>query len=151
MNRQSLIQAFSRTMDDIARMTVLAHRGCATVPNMPPHAQLGVLFVLAYRGTLTTKELARHFDMTSSAVTQLVNSLVKEGLLERKEDKDDRRKVHISLTRKGKGVLARARTLRMRKMQELLQPLTEKEIKNLIDLHTKIAEHCKTVCQKTIK
>lgn len=147
MDRNELIQRFFTSMDSMTRIGAMSPRGGPMPKNMPSHAQLSVLFVVAHRGTQTTKDLAQHFGMTSSAVTQLVNGLVKDKLLERKEDKNDRRKMHIALTKKGNGVLERARAYRMQKMKESFTPLSDKEIEQLLKIQIKIVEHWKTLCQ----
>ena len=147
MDRNELIQRFFTSMDSMTRIGAMSPRGGPMPKNMPSHAQLGVLFVIAHRGTQTTKELARHFGMTSSAATQLVNGLVKNGILERKEDEKDRRKTHIALTKKGEGVLEKARTHRMQKMKESFTPLSDKEVAQLLKIQIKIVEHWKKLCQ----
>src|SRR4051812_24348826 len=108
MERQKLIQKFFTSMDSMVRIGAMPRHGPGP-KHMPPHAQLGVLFVIAHRGTQTVKELAQQFGMTSSAATQLANGLVKGKLLARAIDTKDRRKSHLTLTAKGKKVLAEAR------------------------------------------
>lgn len=147
MDRNELIQRFFTSMDSMTRIGAMSPRSGSLPKNMPSHAQLGVLFVIAHRGTQTTKELAQHFGMTSSAATQLVNGLVKSRILERKEDAKDRRKMHIALTKKGEGVLEQARAHRMQKMKESFTPLSDEEIAQLLKIQIKIVEHWKTVCK----
>ncbi|WP_440952682.1 MarR family winged helix-turn-helix transcriptional regulator [Methanococcoides sp. FTZ1] len=45
--------------------------------------------------------LARFLELKKSSVTSLIDSLEKEGLVYRKDDPSDRRKVLISVTEKG--------------------------------------------------
>ena len=83
--------------------------------------------------------------MTSSAVTQLVNALVRDGLLTRKAANDDRRKTFITLTHKGKIVVERAKRERRALFTTLLTPLTDNELSTLCARHDKILDHLRTV------
>ena len=53
------------------------------------------------------REVAKNFHVTPPAATLLIESLVKERLLARVLDPDDRRSVRVSLTPKGKKLLER--------------------------------------------
>jgi len=49
--------------------------------DMPTHAQLGIMCVLAHRKAQSIKELAEQFGISSSAATQLVNGMVRTDSL----------------------------------------------------------------------
>src|SRR3989338_7062018 len=68
--------------------------------DMLPPSQWVVLFLISEHEEMTTKEIAQLLGMTSSAVTQLVNGLVKKQYLERQDASHDRRIVRIRLTEK---------------------------------------------------
>ena len=148
MSREKLLQDFSTNFDALRRVGMMRHSQEAAHKHLPSHAQMGVLFTIAHRGAQTTKELSQLFGLTSSAVTQLVNGLVKDGLLERKGDARDGRKANIQLTKKGKNVLVKSKQLRIKRMQEVLAPLSDKELAQLVKIQTKIVEQWNIVCQK---
>jgi DNA-binding MarR family transcriptional regulator len=52
---------------------------------------------LLVTGSMTAKELGQSLALTSGSVTALVNRLVKNGLVDRSADSNDRRKVKITL------------------------------------------------------
>lgn len=147
MSRKDLIQQFFKSMDSMARISAINHKHEPVPKDMPPHAQMGVLFIVAHRGPQTIKELSQRFSMTSSAATQLVNGLVKSTLLARTEDREDRRKVVVELTAKGKSIIERAKTYRMEKMVKLFEPLSDAELKQLMKIQAKIVEHFETTCK----
>ncbi len=65
-------------------------------------AQSFVIFdVMDHEGT-SVKDIAARIQLDSPAVTGLIDRLVKEGLVERKEDPEDRRSLKIYLTPKGR-------------------------------------------------
>lgn len=103
--------------------------------------QLRVMFCLAQHGSLNVKQFAEMFGISSSAVTQMVDGLVKEGWLERKADAGDRRKVDIVLTVKGEKRLAEAKEKRFEKLKLLFEPLDDRELLQLSKIHQKIIDH----------
>lgn len=107
--------------------------------SMPTRAQLGVLFMLSAHPSLSIKELAEQFGISSSATTQLVSAMVGEGLLTRTEDPLDRRLVRIDLTQKGKKQLEVARESRTRHLSRMFEPLTDSELEELLRLQQKMS------------
>jgi MarR family transcriptional regulator, organic hydroperoxide resistance regulator len=64
--------------------------------------QTFVIFdVMDHEGT-SVKDIGIRIELDSSAVTGLIDRLEKEGLVERKEDPNDRRGTRIFLTEKGR-------------------------------------------------
>lgn len=71
--------------------------------------------------------VATRLGVTLATLTASVNKLVGKGFIERSRSEDDRRKVLVSLTKKGRQVL-RAHTLFHRQMvDEALSDLSEEE------------------------
>lgn len=67
-------------------------------------AQSFVIFdVMDHQGT-SVKDIAARIQLDSPAVTGLIDRLVKEDLVERKEDPGDRRSLKIFLTAKGQNL-----------------------------------------------
>ncbi|AHV97644.1 MULTISPECIES: MarR family winged helix-turn-helix transcriptional regulator [Paenibacillus] len=80
-----------------------------------PHAR--ALKSLTDNGNLSIKELSLHTENRSSAVTQLVDGLEKNGYVERIRSTADRRTVTVSITPKGLEVF-QERDAKIKKMQE---------------------------------
>ncbi len=68
--------------------------------------QYTALTVLARRDGLTTAELARNSFVTPQAMGELVTALERRGLIERRPDPGNRRRLLTSLTRAGAELLA---------------------------------------------
>lgn len=70
-------------------------------------SQMGSLFQLRAQGQLTVSALGERAHLSLSAASQLVERLVRRGLLERREDPDNRRQKLVMLSAKGRDVLER--------------------------------------------
>lgn len=66
-----------------------------------------VLRHLTLSGPLTVGEMARHLGRAQSVVSEIVDGLVRKGLLERLRDARDRRRVLVWLTDAAREALAR--------------------------------------------
>lgn len=61
-----------------------------------------VITVLGHFGPQTATEIHSHTTLETDKITRIVDSLVDQGLATRQQDSDDRRKVIVSLTAKGR-------------------------------------------------
>lgn len=138
MDRTSIINELFESMGAL-RKTFVPHGN--EMKGMPTRSQLFVMMVIAQQGPQSTKDMAEKLCMTPSAVTQLVDTLVEDKLIVRKDDKDDRRKSILTLTHDGIKRLDEAKKHRMVSMVKLLSPLTDKELIQLRDLQRKILTH----------
>ena len=87
------------------------------------------------------KDIARQLFTSSSAATQLVNELVAKGLLMRKADKVDRRKVELVLTAAGSTCLKQAKKDHIKMTEKMLKGLDDRELVQFLTLHRKLAQH----------
>ena len=69
--------------------------------------QYMVLSILASRGSWSTAELARRFHIAPQSMNEVVASLRKKKLIERRESAEHRRILHIRLTASGMRLLAK--------------------------------------------
>lgn len=69
----------------------------------PPHA--GILRILGAQPAITQQALAGALGMQASRLVALVDELETRGLIERRENRDDRRSYALHLTGKGRGRL----------------------------------------------
>src|SRR5438128_11029927 len=70
-------------------------------------AQVRVLFRLRNRGPLTSGALAGQLGVTLPTVTSVADRLVARGLIERRDDPDDRLRVILALTADGATLVER--------------------------------------------
>lgn len=142
MERERLLGEFFERMSSMRRLFYTAHTG--GVKGTPTRAQLAVMAMVAHE-IHSVKEIAQHFGMTSSAITQVVNGLVKDQLITRTLDPTDRRKVSLTLTKQGQTALTKSHKSRHAMMSKMLSPLTDSEIRQLRAMQEKIITHLNRV------
>lgn len=88
------IQSFRAASRRYSDASVLMHEAIARKAGLSgtDHKTLGLIM---QRGELTAGELSRLTGLTTGAVTGLIDRLEQKGLVKRRLDKDDRRKVII--------------------------------------------------------
>ncbi|MDF1543331.1 MAG: MarR family transcriptional regulator [Anaerosomatales bacterium] len=121
------LRALERT-DDSSR-----GRSCGVSP-----AQGMLVHEVARTGGSTTRVLARRLGISSSAVTQLVNSLEAEGLLRRAPDRSDGRKTLIELTARGTELYSLFDRARLARAAAMLVPLSDEDVTEIAGLLSKI-------------
>jgi DNA-binding MarR family transcriptional regulator len=101
----------------------------------------GILSTLVESGPLTQIDLARALSIDRTAMVYLLDELEEQGLVERVRNPADRRSFLIHLTPKGGTAQRRAARALSGQAETLLEPLDEKERRQLVDLLGRIAEH----------
>jgi DNA-binding MarR family transcriptional regulator len=94
-------------------------------------AQASALSVVVFGGPLTLNKLAEAEQVRPPTMSRVVEALVKEGLVRRETNRDDRRSVTISSTDKGAKILHEGRNRREKRLIKLLSKLDADEIRCL--------------------
>jgi len=95
---------------------------------------------------LLMKELASNCGAKISNMTTMVDELIAEGFAERKRDGEDRRKVLVRLTPKGKKIRAQFLKNRRNAAHSIFSKLGEKDRKDLLHSLDKVC----TILEKSI-
>lgn len=104
-------------------------------------SQTGVLFLIKHKKCLGVTEIANVLGISKSAATQLVDGLVENHFLTRKEDKNDRRFTKIELTEKSKKHLTIIRNKTFENFSTIFETLTSKELTELSKITKKLADN----------
>ena len=104
------------------------------------HPQIYVLCLIKKNGTMSIKDLAKRLETTSSAATQITNSLFKKGLLLKKRNPDNRRVSKIELLNKSKKQFYSIKGKSINALSTLFDSLDNEELQKYNDLSTKIAK-----------
>lgn len=91
-------------------------------------AHIQLLSNLAERGGLSAGDLAAAAELSPASVTQLLDSLVDSGLVERTRAEHDRRVVTCTLTSRGRQLVNKRRAFFEDRWQEALAPFTTQEL-----------------------
>jgi DNA-binding MarR family transcriptional regulator len=80
---------------------------------------------------LNNKALAKRMDLSPSRITRVIDGLVKKGFMIRVIDKDDRRNVVVSLSRRGKNLSNKLYSAFIRIHSEILEEINVSQHKSL--------------------
>lgn len=100
--------------------------------------QMQALIFIAGNPDSTMSEIAKHFAIELPSATSLINKLYKTGLVERKQDKEDRRKIYVVLTEKGVQLFKEGKKVRKQQIEKVLAYLTEAEKEKMQEILEKI-------------
>jgi DNA-binding MarR family transcriptional regulator len=89
---------------------------------------------------LSMHELAHALSITPSSATQLVDRLVRMGLVERLREDEDRRLVRVQLSEPARRMFGEKLRLHLRGLATLTEALGDEELRTLVDLLARIAE-----------
>ncbi|NHN55604.1 MarR family transcriptional regulator [Calidifontibacter sp. DB0510] len=95
------------------------------VDQIAPH-QFSVLAKLE-AGAMTPRQLADAECVSAPSMTRTLNCLSDKGFVSRAEDRDDRRKTWIQLTKEGQKIVRATRRSRDEWMEQRIDALTEQE------------------------
>jgi DNA-binding MarR family transcriptional regulator len=133
-DRETLIQEAQRTQ----RIVVSAIMQQVSLPSFLDldisMAQLKGMFILASSGTSTVSQLADRLRIGRSAASLLVDRMVADGLVERTEDSEDRRRTMLRLSRRGEELIARLRQGREERnpLPAWLAKLSDQDLRALV-------------------
>lgn len=109
-------------------------------------SEVGVLFAIRHgvQGNgrpIKVSEISKHMHVTSPTITQLLNSLEANGLVERHTDPTDRRAVGIALTEHGEQLAQKAENILFETFQDLSEYLGDQQSNQLADLLIKAFQY----------
>ena len=85
-------------------------------------------------------DMHRHLHITKPAVSQMLNSLEKKAYIRREIDKEDRRKISITITPQGREALRQAKTDMDELLDMTIARFGEENTRQLISLLTLLAD-----------
>ena len=106
-------------------------------------SQILALSKLKEEGPQKPSTLALALGYTSGAITKLTNNLVKDGYILREHQKNDRRVVLITITKKGLKVLEEAQKQGQNMRNEVYSVLNIEEVEQLLSIQKKLFERVK--------
>jgi DNA-binding MarR family transcriptional regulator len=104
----------------------------------PPHA--GILRAIGVSEGMSQKALAQLLGIVPSRLVELLDELGARGLVERRDDEEDRRVYALHLTRKGVQTLEAIGRVAEEHQQALLVALTPEERATLASLLQRVAD-----------
>ena len=107
--------------------------------------ELMVMSMIAQRATDSDKnvnvsDIHDNHHMTKPAISQMFNALEKKGYINREINKNDRRKVKVTLTPQGEDILKKTKDSLDQTMDTLIARFGEDNTRQLIALFTRLAD-----------
>ena len=99
-----------------------------------------VLNEIVRSGSLTGSRLAKNISLSQATVTEIVKRLEQKGLLAKKQDLVDKRKLHLLPTEQGRNLILTSVPLLQESFQQRLSELKEWEQTQLLASLQRIAE-----------
>lgn len=105
--------------------------------------QFAALNFVKEQPSSTVSDLAHFMQLSKSSATQMVERLVRAGLMERVDDKDDRRIIRLTVTPLGEKEYTVLHGKMLEKMKVFTAKIPTKDLKELIRIHTNLIETLK--------
>jgi DNA-binding MarR family transcriptional regulator len=137
IDRKTQIEGILQSIHAI-KQRLLSGKYVLSARNQIPGSQWIVLQIVYQNEGIGMKELSRLLGISSSAATQLVDSLVKKEHLIREPNPMDRRALKIRLTPKTKKLIEDSQTQVMEKVNTLFSELTDHELQQYCELSQKV-------------
>jgi DNA-binding MarR family transcriptional regulator len=96
-------------------------------------AQHRALMMVFNAGTMTIKQFQENLSIAQSTASETVERLVQLGWLEKGKDLKDRRITIFSLTKNADRMLNEKKAERIKIMEKIMEPLTEKEQRKFLE------------------
>ena len=102
--------------------------------------QLSTMMRLYYHSAGAVSDIGATLGVTNAAASQMVDRLVQLDLIERKEDRSDRRVKQVELTENGRHLIQKTMDVRRRWMEDLTSRLTLAQQDEIISALTLLTE-----------
>jgi MarR family transcriptional regulator, organic hydroperoxide resistance regulator len=101
---------------------------------LTPQKYMVLMAIRLIEDAATVSDVAQWLDRNTNSISLIVDRMKKEGLITRSRSLGDRRTVRLSLTQKGQEKLDQASVPGWDLVQEMISPLSEKELNTFADL-----------------
>ncbi len=106
--------------------------------------QLHALLMVAEHEGITMKEFADALHVTSPSATSFAERLVRLGWVARKHDQENRKRIHLNLTPKGKLLLQNKMRERARIMKSIISHLPSHDQREFARILTQLSHSLRT-------
>jgi DNA-binding MarR family transcriptional regulator len=107
--------------------------------------QLRLMYLLLLQDCRPVGELAEQMNVRPATVTGLTDRLVRQGLIERQADPEDRRVVRVALTPEGRRVVGEIETASRAYLQAIFDRLGTDVVDSLVELFEQFSDAAEAV------
>ncbi len=134
MGEGSSVEKMDKMLDDIYSIVPLFHRTILRVENQghnPNSSDFKVMGILMRHGPLPMSKIGAWLGISKPNMTSIIDRLITEGWVERKQDQKDRRVIEVGLTPQGKMYMEDRWKEARESARKKLSTLSEEERKTL--------------------
>jgi DNA-binding MarR family transcriptional regulator len=131
----SVLDEFDDTIMRIGRIMSARHVGPNLCPETLTMSQALLMRALEAHGPSKMSDVASMLGVKPPAASAAVDSLEREGFVERIHDADDRRVTIVHITEGGRAALHAVEAHRRDAMRSYLNVLSEEDVKHMIRIH----------------
>ena len=107
--------------------------------NIAPHYMM-IMRLIQESGPLSSSEIGETLSISKSQMTHSIDKLITLGMVEREHGTEDRRKIEISLTDKGRSMLEQVDETINNHLRDRMEMLSDGELEKLAESFRYIAE-----------
>ena len=137
--RKKQLEELFEDFGAMKRAITLECQGMHDMPRITP-SQWSVLMFIEHKKTASVKEVASTIRISSSAATQLIEGLVKNGFVTKTADKNDKRSSHLALTKSTQKHFVAMKKNALQSFHKVFKVLTDAEFKTYCIINRKIAQ-----------
>jgi len=139
MDLKKMFEEFDKANFEIAKN--VSNRIKEAIDSGLGHPHLYLLMFLKNEGECMVTDIAKHLDITLSAVTNLTDKLFNLDMISRSRRESDRRVVVIGLKEEGQKVIEKISETRNKIFEEYFSNISEEEIQTFFKVVKKISEN----------
>lgn len=102
-----------------------------------------ISFLFNNPGRDTAADIVELRMLAKGNVSQAVENLIQKSLLQRRQDTEDRRRIHLSLTAEANPITRDIELIRQKFREQVFRGFSEEEIKQFVWFNDRIAENTK--------
>lgn len=138
-SRKQLLEKIASNMGELHRCVATSRDGFLAQFELS-RPQMELLFSIKHEAR-STGELAKLFNITSSAISQMVDQLERKALVERFRDHEDRRITYVKLAPEARKEFNSFRDKFILRLSERFNSITNSELETLLKITTKTLNH----------
>jgi DNA-binding MarR family transcriptional regulator len=142
--RQKYLEVFERAMGQIMQRSMRSFWQYTKEQGLSM-TQMVALRHIHYNQDCNISQISEELGVTAAASSQLLDRLVQQGLIARRENPNDRRHKQLILTEKGRQILTESTLARQQWLYQLVDHLTAEEMEQIIQALELMTERMKEI------
>lgn len=142
--RQKYLEVFERAMGQIMQRSMRSFWQYTKEQGLSM-TQMLALRHIHYNQDCNISQISEELGVTTAASSQLLDRLVQQGLIARRENPNDRRHKQLVLTEKGRQILTESMLARQQWLYQMMEHLTVEEMEQIIEALELISERLKEI------